>query len=149
MRVSLKSLFTGLMLAGAVALAGGGSAHAGDFIPFTKERLQTLQAGGNDKPILVFVNANWCPICAKERPIVAKLIGATVNGKQFEGDPALVSMDCLYIDYDVQRDAWRSFGVTEQSTLIVFKGDKEVGRAVGMTNADDIKSLLLKAVAKG
>ena len=144
---SAKSWICGVLIAGMIALAGSRAAMAGDFVPYTKERLDKLQSN-SDKPILVFVNANWCPICAKERPIVARLIGASVGGKQFEGDPALIGMDCLYIDFDVQRDAWRSFGVTEQSTLIVFRGGTEVGRAVGMTNPDDIKSLLMKAVAK-
>jgi thiol-disulfide isomerase/thioredoxin len=144
---SAKAWFGGVLIAVLLAIAGGQVAHAGDFIPYTKERLQALQASG-DKPILVFINANWCPICAKERPIVAKLIGANVGGKQFDGDPALMGMDCIYIDFDAQRDAWRSFGATEQSTLIVFRGTTEVGRAVGMTNPDDIKALLLKAVAK-
>ena len=144
----LNSLIAAAFLTGFVALSGSGPAMAGDFTAYTKERLQKLQAE-TDKPILVFVNANWCPVCAKERPIVAHLIGANVGGKQFEGDPDLKVMDCLYIDFDVQRDAWRSFGVTEQSTLIVFRGSTEVGRAVGMTNPDDIKALLMKAVAKG
>ena len=141
-----KSLMAGLVLSVLAALASH-PAKAGDFIPYTKERLQALQADPA-KPILVFVNANWCPICAKERPIVARLIGANAGGKKYDGDPDLVGMDCVYIDFDVQRDAWRSFGVTEQSTLIVFRGGTEVGRAVGMTNADDIKALLMKATDK-
>jgi thiol-disulfide isomerase/thioredoxin len=140
----LKSLSVAAFVAGSLFVGLSGTASAGDFIPFTAERLQKLQAD-SDKPILVFVNANWCPVCAKERPIVARLIGATVNGKHYDGDPSLTNMDCVYIDFDVQRDAWRALGVTEQSTLIVFRGNKEVGRAVGMTDADQIKDLLLKA----
>jgi thioredoxin 1 len=33
-----------------------------------------------------------------------------------------------------------------QSTLIVFKGEKEVGRSVGDTNANSIAALLGKAI---
>lgn len=141
---SLKSLVATAVVAGSLIVGLTGTASAGDFVPYTAQRLQALQANA-DKPILVFINANWCPVCAKERPIVARLIGATVNGKHYEGDPQLTDMDCVYIDFDAQRDAWHSFGATEQSTLIVFKGSKEVGRAVGMTDPDQIKDLLLKA----
>ena len=141
---SLKPLIAAIAVAGSLVTGLVGTASAGDFIPYTAERLQSLQANA-DKPNVVFVNANWCPVCAKERPIVAKLIGATINGKHYEGDPSLIDMDVVYIDFDVQRDAWHSFHVTEQSTLIVFKGNKEVARAVGMTDPDQIKDLLMKA----
>ena len=144
MGASLRILVAAVIGTASLFLGIAGPAAAGEFIPYTAERLQALQADAN-KATLVFVNANWCPVCAKERPTVARLIGAKINGKQYEGDPKLIDMDCVYIDFDVQRDAWRSFGATEQSTLIVFKGTKEVGRAVGMTDPDQIRDLLLKA----
>jgi thiol-disulfide isomerase/thioredoxin len=131
-----------------LAIGVTGPASAGNFTEYTADKFQKMQADG-DKPILVFVNANWCPICAKERPIVAKLIGATVGSKHFEGDPDLTAMECLFIDFDAHPNDWRTFHVTEQSTLIVFRGNTEVGRAVGMTDPADIKALLMKAMAKG
>ena len=40
----------------------------------------------------------------------------------------------------------RSFGAQSRSTLIVFKGKKEVGRLVGDTKETSIKALMAKAL---
>lgn len=46
------------------------------------------------------------------------------------------------VDFDTQKDVVRAFGAQMQSTLITFKGKKEVGRLVAVTRADAIKRLL-------
>jgi len=45
-----------------------------------------------------------------------------------------------------QKDVVKNFKVTMQSTLIVFKGGKEVGRSTGDTKKDSIADLLKKAI---
>lgn len=48
----------------------------------------------------------------------------------------------LVIDFDSQTNVMRFFGVQKQSTLIVFRGAKDVGRSVGDTNEGRIERLL-------
>jgi thioredoxin 1 len=93
----------------------------------------TAQAAG--KPILVHVPAPWCPTCAKQRPILSEL----------EQTPELSDLIVFNVDFDSQKDVLRSFGVQMQSTLIVYSGKTEKGRATGITDPKEIQALLLKS----
>lgn len=93
------------------------------------------QAAG--KPILVAVHADWCPTCAKQKPILSKL-GA---------DPAMKELMVFVVDFDTQKEITQRFGVRMQSTLIVFRGTAERDRSVGVTDEAALKALLAKAVA--
>jgi thioredoxin 1 len=50
------------------------------------------------------------------------------------------------VDFDSQKQEVRDFGARWQSTRIVFKGAKEVGRSVGDTDPSTIAALLAKAM---
>jgi thioredoxin 1 len=102
--------------------------------PFTTAAFQDAEKAG--KPILVEIHASWCPTCKAQMPILGKLTA----------EPAFSNMVVLRVDFDDQKDIVRAFGAQTQSTLIVYKGDKEVGRSVGDTNADSIAALLGKAL---
>lgn len=52
----------------------------------------------------------------------------------------------LVVDFDTAAKLARSFGARFQSTLIVFKGGAERGRAVGETNDRAIAELLDRIV---
>ena len=56
--------------------------------------------------------------------------------------PDLVVYD---VDFDTAKDVLRQFRVTQQSTLIVFKGQKEVARSTGETDPGSLRSLVAKA----
>jgi thioredoxin 1 len=82
--------------------------------------------------ILVDVAAPWCPTCRRQRPIVEQIEEETPNLVVYE------------VDFDTAKDALRHFRVQYQSTLIVFKGTKEVGRSTGDTDAARIRALVAK-----
>lgn len=50
------------------------------------------------------------------------------------------------VDFDSRKDVLKRFGVTRQSTLITFKGEKETGRSVGDTQPDWIEGAVEKAL---
>lgn len=97
---------------------------------FEAGAFQQAQAAG--KTILVDVTASWCPVCQKQRPIVQ-----TIE----EERPALVVFE---VDFDTAKDVLKRFGVQYQSTLIVFKGNQEVGRLTGETDPARIRALIAK-----
>ena len=50
------------------------------------------------------------------------------------------------VNYDTQKDVMKQFGARDRSTLIMFKGAKEVGRLTGDTEELIIQELLDKAL---
>lgn len=109
------------------------AANAGEQ-PFTQSTFDQLQKQG--QPILVFIHADWCPTCRTQDPIVSKLL------KQ----AAYQGITGLRVDFDQQKNVVKAFKAVMQSTLIVFKAGKEVGRSTGDTSEAGIESLLKKAL---
>jgi thioredoxin 1 len=101
---------------------------------FDQKAFEGAQATGQS--ILVEVHASWCPICKRQRPILSKL----------GTEPKFKNMVSFEIDFDSQKDLVRRFNVQKQSTLIVFKGRKEIARSTGDSNPDSIEQLLAKGL---
>lgn len=121
------------------AIAGIGTmailpAQAFQVRPFDAKAFEAAQAAG--KPILVEISAPWCPTCKAQKPILSEL--AT--------KPKFKELVAFEIDFDSQKELLRKFGVNMQSTLITFKGSKEMGRSTGDTNAASIESLIDKSI---
>jgi len=92
------------------------------------------QAAG--KPILLHITAPWCPTCRAQKPILSKL----------EALPRFKDLVVMNIDFDSQKALLRALRVNQQSTMIVYKGAKEVGRETGDTDPSSIEALLAKAI---
>ncbi len=88
------------------------------------------------KPTLVMVHADWCPTCHAQEPLISELLQT----------PKFSGIAALRVDYDSQADIVKSFRVVRQSTLIVFKDGKEVGRSIGDTHKESIEALLQRAL---
>jgi thioredoxin 1 len=102
--------------------------------PFNAQAFADAQKTG--RPILVAIHASWCPTCKAQKPILSELTS----------HPKFKKLAFFVVDFDGQKDIVNRFGAQMQSTLIVFKGDKEEGRSVGDTNATSIATLLNKAL---
>ena len=111
-------------------MSGLTPAHAATVQPYRQGVFDAAQKNGN--PILIFVNASWCPICAKERPILQHLY----TTQEFS------SLQVFDVDFDTNKPLLHRLGVQMQSTLIVYHGAKETGRLTGATDPDVIKRLL-------
>lgn len=116
-----------------VLSATGALAFAGPSEPYTQKRFDELAAQG--KPALVAVHADWCPTCKAQKPILGELMGR----------PEFRDVTELVVDFDAQKPVVQKFKVGMQSTLIAFKGGKEVGRSVGDTTRSGIEGLVKKA----
>lgn len=118
----------------AVALSAFAAlASAGPSEPYTQKRFDELAAQG--KPALVAVHADWCPTCKAQKPILGQLMGKADYKDVTE----------LVVDFDAQKPIVQQYKVSMQSTLIAFKGGKEVGRSVGDTTKAGIENLVKKA----
>lgn len=126
----------GWMLALVVAFCGLLStvASAADKRPFDQTSFEAARQIG--KSILVEVYAHWCPTCWVQQPILSHLL------KQ----PKFKDLVVFVVNFNSQRSALRLLNAQQQSTLIVFKGGKEIGRSVGDVDAAFIEMLLDKAI---
>jgi thioredoxin 1 len=102
--------------------------------PFDAAALAAEQKAG--KSIVVHVSAPWCPTCKAQKPILDKLAA----------DPAFKDFVFFDLDFDTGGSALKALNARSQSTLIVFKGEKETGRSAGDTNADSVATLLKTAL---
>jgi thiol-disulfide isomerase/thioredoxin len=127
-------LFATLIATAAAGAMLGKPALATETKPFTRDAFAAAQRAG--KPIFVEIHASWCPICAKQRPILSEIMA----------DPKFKNLVYFVVDFDSQKDAVSAFGVRMQSTLIAFKGEKETGRSVGDTDRTSIAALLNKTL---
>ena len=124
----LAAAFATFLVTGA-----GVPAVAGEIIPVSMPAYQAAVATG--KPLVFYVKADWCPVCAQETPIIKKLME----------DPAFKDYTVLVVDFDQNKQVVQMLKATSQSTIIVNKGNNELGRAIGLTGEAEIKALLLKA----
>lgn len=126
--MKITSTLVGLGL----ALIGCGliPAHAATEQPFAQSAFDTAQRTG--EPILIFVDASWCPTCARERPILRRLYKL----------PQFNTLQVFDVDFDTSKPLLRRLGVRMQSTLIVYHGSRETGRLTGATDPTVIEHLL-------
>jgi thioredoxin 1 len=123
-----------LALAGALLGAAHVPAWASEAMPFSDPAFEAAQKAG--KPILLEVSAPWCPICRTQKPIIAKLAA----------EPRFNDLQIFAIDFDSQKDLLKRFDARMQSTLIAYRGSREVGRSVGETQQEWIEGLLEKTL---
>jgi thiol-disulfide isomerase/thioredoxin len=109
-------------------------AMAGDIKPFSQAEFDKLTHDG--KPVVLDISATWCPTCKAQKPIIDGIM------KQ----PAYKDVTLMAIDFDSAKPTLKAFKVNKQSTLIAFKGDKEVGRSVGDTTPEGLEGLIKKTV---
>ena len=105
-------------------------ALAGEKQKFTDAAFDAAVKSG--KPVFVEIHAPWCPTCKQQAPHISKVLG----------EDKYKSVAVFSVDYDSQKDALRKLNAPKQSTLIVFKGGKEVDRSVGDTDGQTIRMLM-------
>jgi thioredoxin 1 len=98
--------------------------------PFDAKAFEQAQADGKT----VLIDVSWCPVCKKQQPTVARLE---------KEKPGLIVYE---VNFDNDKTVLKRFGVQSQSTLIVFKGAKEVGRSTGESDPARIQALIEKGL---
>jgi thiol-disulfide isomerase/thioredoxin len=123
--------FLALTAAVSVAMPLKVSAATIDYAPGLVEK--HLAAG--DTVFLDF-KASWCTTCAAQARVISALKGE---------NPAYESaVTFINVDWDLYRDdaLTVALNIPRRSTLVVLKGDAELGRIVAGTARDEIKALM-------
>jgi len=125
-------------LAGLAILALPLSAQA-DTLDYKPGLIKALLAEG--KTVFVDYGAEWCTTCkAQERKI---------NALRAENPAYDEAMTFVLVDWDDYRRAevTTSRNIPRRSTLLVLRGDEELGRIVAGTRTSEIKKLMDKGLS--
>ena len=121
-------------LATATALACVPFAAQAEFVDFVPGTIDNALAEG--KTVLVDYAADWCTTCARQERVINALRAAEPS---YDDAMMFVRVDWDTYGYDevaVSRD------IPRRSTLILLRGDDELGRIVAQTGETQIKALL-------
>ena len=119
----------------AFLLLAAATSFAAETKPFDQATFEALQAAG--KPVLVDVYADWCPTCKAQEPLISALI-VSAEFKDYT---------VLRVNFDTQKDVRKVLNVPNQSTLIVYRGKREVVRSTGDTSKESIAASLRKGLS--
>lgn len=126
--MKIKQILLATLLSAATTLA-----QALDIQPYTAATLAAAQKA--DKPVALHFHADWCPTCRAQTKVLQEL-------QSGQG----LNLTILVANYDTEKALKRRFNVNVQSTLVVLKSQKEVGRLVGDTTPDGIRTALKSAL---
>ena len=109
-------------------------AAAASELPFSRAAFDQAVASG--RPVILAVHASWCPTCKAQKPIMDALMH----------EPRRKDVTLFVADFDTESALKKQLHVAQQSTFVVFKGGKEVGRSTGVTDRAEIAALFDKAL---
>jgi len=109
-------------------------AMAGEIKPYNEAAFSEAKVAG--KTILLDFHADWCPVCRKQGPLLQSLVQ----------EDKLKDVVVFKVNYDKETALKKDLKVTNQSTLIVFKGGQEASRATWVTDKNEIRSLIEKGL---
>ena len=109
------------------------NASASEFVTnFNKEAF--LQAQDNGKTVIVYSWNKYCVTCNKQKPIL----------RQAKKDFADVIF--FYIEHTKNKNAVKDLNINFWSTIVVYKNNKEIAKAVGLVDKKKIYSLIKKGI---
>jgi thioredoxin 1 len=119
------------LTAGAVALPFAASAAALQY----RTGLVSSHLGKGDTVFLDFT-ASWCSTCAAQARVIDAL---KAENPDYEANIVFVD-----VDWDEHKKAslTKSLKIPRRSTLVVLRGDQELGRVVAQTSRASIKTLM-------
>ena len=98
---------------------------------FTKDAFETAQKAG--KTVVVNSWNKWCYTCVKQEKIIKEA------KKNFN--------DVLFLSYaQKNKDIAKYLNIDYRSTIVIYKDNKEIARAVGIIKKEEIYSLIQKGI---
>ena len=128
-----RSLLGAIATLGVAAIAAPAFSLASGFTPYAKTTFDAALKGS--RPVLVHVHASWCSVCAKQETVFNELSKTPEFGK----------LSAFVVDFDKETEFRKTYGVNNQSIVLVFKGGKEVARSGGVTDKAKLAALVVEA----
>ena len=113
---------------------GAVPALAGEMLTYTPGLIKSALADG--KTVFVDYAADWCSTCARQERVIAAL-----RAENPQYDRAMIFVRVNWDDYRGHAVS-TSRNIPRRSTLILLRGDEELGRLVAGTGTNAIKALM-------
>lgn len=128
-----RELIVGMGALGAVTVVPSAYSAAG-FVDYSPGLIESELAKG--KTVFVDYAATWCGTCRRQERVISELMGENPQYAQ--------SMVFVRVDWDTYRSApiVTDRKIPRRSTLILLKGNAELGRIVAGTAKSKIKQLM-------
>ena len=98
---------------------------------FTKDTFESAQKSG--KTVVANSWNKWCYTCVKQEKIIKKA------KKDFK--------DVLFLSYaQKNKDIAEYLNIDYRSTIVIYRNNKEIVRAIGITKKEEIYSLIKKGI---
>lgn len=110
------------------------SVSAKGFADYTPGLAQKALAEG--KTLFLDFSATWCSTCAAQERVMTKL---RAGNPDYDANITFIKVD--WDDYG-NGDLSNALKIPRRSTLVVLKGDKELGRVIAGTSNKQIKALM-------
>ncbi|MEO9821943.1 MAG: thioredoxin family protein [Paracoccaceae bacterium] len=118
----------------AAATFAPASAFANGFVDYTPGAIKAALAAG--QTVFVDYSAVWCSTCHRQERVINSL-----RDRNKKYDNAMVFFKVDWDNFGRHKVA-TSRGIPRRSTLIVLRGDKELGRIVAGTSESQIQALM-------
>ena len=115
------------------------SAQAGDMVDYAPGLIQEALAEG--KTLFVDFAADWCSTCARQERVITAL---RAENPAYDENIMFVRVD--WDDFGGE-EVSTSRNIPRRSTLLVLRGEEELGRLVAGTDTDEIRALLDTALS--
>ena len=110
------------------------SARAADFIDYTPGAIDAALADG--KTVFVDYSAVWCGTCKRQERVINAL---RATDPKYDANMTFIKVDWdTYKNHEVT--VFRN--IPRRSTLLVLRGQEELGRVIAGTSESQIKALL-------
>ena len=127
--------FTALALAAFATPLAFVPARAMPFSEYRADSFPKLLASGG--PVVVHVHADWCTVCKAQIPVMNRVLA----------QPAYKNVRAVRVNFDREQNFLTDYKVVRQSTIIIFKGGKEIARLTYDANPERIEQTLERAVS--
>lgn len=130
-RRTFISVLTGLLLMSSVSFANESIIYTPGLI---KERLSLGET------LFVDYSATWCSTCKRQEKILTEI---RENNSSYDE-----KMTFVVIDWDIYKghEVTSSRNIPRRSTLLVLRGDEEIGRIIAGTDPKEIEALMAKGL---
>ena len=104
-------------------------------VPFSQAAFDAARNAG--QTVAVVFHANWCPTCRAQAPVLKELVNS----------PEMNSLTLYVADFDTEKALRAALRVNQQSTIVVFKGQRESARSTGQTQKAALEAFLRGAIS--